>query len=206
MRTITKNNAGPDCLTRQPCGLDWGSFSATPCYNMVADSLRTEQCFLCCYCESRIDRDDSHVEHLVPRSKDPGLTYTYDNLASSCNGGTGVDRHCGHKKGGDFDPHRFVSPDDGMAGELFKYLTDGSIQPANHVKRAEYMLSLLALDCPSLTGRRRAWARQIVDTLGPSPTPEMIAWLRSYYLEADQHGRLREFQSLSRDILHPPTR
>ena len=37
----------------------------------VHESLMREQGFICCYCESWISMDDSHIEHFRPRSRFP---------------------------------------------------------------------------------------------------------------------------------------
>jgi len=203
MRMITQTPTSPDCLAGQPAGQDWYAFMQTPCHGHVADSLRSEQHHLCCYCEVQITGTDSHVEHLVPRSRDVGKTYDYGNLAASCNGGTGQDCHCGHRKGGDYDPALFVSPHSPAADGLFTYRLDGSIGPANTQSptAADYMRSLLGLDCPSLTGRRHRHARQLIESLGATPEPSLIAWACTYYLQPDAAGKLRQFPSLSRTLL-----
>lgn len=207
MRTITKSENFPPCLTVQPPGLDWRKFTQTPCHALVAENLRSEQQHLCCYCEAEIAGTDSHVEHLVPRSRDAAKTYDYGNLAASCNGGAGQDQHCGHRKGGDYDTVLFVSPHSPAVAALFVYGIDGSIAPADKQSpaAAEYMRALLGLDCPSLAGRRRAHARRIIGTLGASPAQNMLQWARSYYLEPDSTGELRQFPSLSRTLLERPT-
>jgi len=203
MRTITQNANPPACLAAQPAGQDWYAFMQTPCHTLAADSLLGEQHALCCYCEGEVDRANSHVEHIVPRFRDASRTYDYRNLAISCNGGSGADRHCGHRKGGDYDAALFVSPHDPMAETLFRYRKDGHIEPADAQQpdRANYMLKLLALNCPSLTGRRNRHARQLVATLGTNPGMELLAWARTYFLNPDANGHLRQFHSLSKALL-----
>lgn len=203
MRTITQNANPPSCLNEQPAGQDWYAFMQTPCHALTADSLLDEQHALCCYCEGDVDRGNSHVEHLVPRSREPGRSHDYGNLAVSCNGGSGQDRHCGHRKGGDYDAALFVSPHDLMSEALFRYRKDGHIEPADtrQPNRANYMLSLLALNCPSLTGRRNRHARQLVATLGTNPGMELLAWAHAYFLQPDDEGHLRQFHSLSKALL-----
>ncbi len=203
MRTISQTSTPPPCLTEQPAGQDWYAFMQTPCHALVADSLRGEQQHLCCYCEVEIAEADSHVEHLVPRSQDAARTYDYGNLAASCNGGAGYIRHCGHRKGRDYDSAMFVSPHSSATESLFSYGIDGSIAPADTQSpaTAEYMRALLGLDCPSLNGRRHQHARQLIETLGMTPAPALIAWARTYYLQPDAAGKLQQFPSLSRTLL-----
>jgi hypothetical protein len=63
------------------------------------------------------------------------------------------------------------------------------------------MIGYLGLGCPRLTGRRRAHARQLMNTLGPDPDPAVVQWAIDYYLQPDRDGKLQSFNSLSRTIL-----
>jgi uncharacterized protein (TIGR02646 family) len=198
MRTIHQTSPPPACLARQPAEAEWGTFGRSPCYVEVADHLRAEQHHLCCYCELQITPEDSHVEHLVPRRLAPGGTYEYANLAASCNGGQGQDRHCGHRKGGEYDATVFVSPHSAAAGALFSYGLDGLVRPADPHAPA-------AATAPRLHGRRVRHARLLIETLGQTPDPALLSWARDYYLRPDANcdlnGRLRQFPSLSRALL-----
>lgn len=204
MRTITRNSA-PVCLERQPAAQDWADFMRTPCHVEVATSLLIEQCYLCCYCELEIDDRDCHVEHMEPRSENRGRTYDYSNLASSCNGGHV--EHCGHYKDNRgrnpahrWDVSRFCAPHDPSTAGRIVYLIDGSVRAASGDGGAEYVVGYLGLDCARLRERRKAHARALVDTLGPAPQAELIAWAMAYYVQPES-GRLRQFHSLSRTIL-----
>jgi uncharacterized protein (TIGR02646 family) len=75
----------------------------------LRESLFNEQGHICCYCGRRIVPNDSHIEHLVPRSPetgDPTLTFVYENLLASCQANlmSGDPIHCGMKKGNWYDP------------------------------------------------------------------------------------------------------
>jgi len=206
VRTITRSPNPPACLAQQPPGQDWDVFSGTPCYDSVRDSLRQEQLYLCCYCEAEVGLDDNHVEHLVPRSTDAQWTYRYDNLAASCNGGTGDNRHCGHKKGGEYDAARFSPPHNPATCGLFRYLSNGVVEPAWGLSpqdnaKAEYLIELLNLKCPSLTGRRRRHAQQLITTLGQNPANDVVQWALDYYLQPDATGKLQSFYSVSKTVL-----
>ncbi len=211
MRTITRNPNPPACLTRQPQGQDWRDFMGTPCHQQVNQSLREEQHHLCCYCEVEIKSDDSHIDHMVPRSARQGRDYDYANLAASCDGG--AVEHCGRFKDDRHqnprhrhDPAMFCPPHDPGAVRLLQYLPNGSVVPATGLsqqdeQKARYMIGHLGLQCARLTGRRRAHARQLMDTLGPTPDPALIAWAIDHYLNPDPENRLRQFPSLSRKML-----
>jgi uncharacterized protein (TIGR02646 family) len=211
MRTIARNPNPPACLTQQPANQDWGTFMQTPCHRLVGESLREEQHHVCCYCETTITPNDSHIEHMVPRSANPGHDYEYQNLAESCDGGTV--EHCGRFKDDRhqnphyaYDAALFCIPHDPATCRLFRYLTTGDVvaspgTDAADQQKAAYMIGYLGLGCPRLTGRRRAHARQLMSTLGPNPDPVVKAWAVTYYSQPDQNGRLQSFQTLSRTIL-----
>lgn len=208
MRTI-KRSAAPVCLGQQPNHRDWRDFMGTPCHAALNDVLRREQQGLCCYCESEVADTDGHIEHMAPRNSSPERTYDYANLAISCNGGP-VD-HCGrHKDDRKKNPHhvwdaaRFSPPHDPATASLFQYLPHGGIAPTN-VKKAQatYLIGYLGLDCARLNERRKQHARDLIDTLGDQPDPDIVNWLRQDYLQTDTSGRLKPFHSLSKAILEP---
>jgi uncharacterized protein (TIGR02646 family) len=213
MRTITRNPNPPECLDHQPAGQGWRAFMQTQCHRMVDESLRVEQHHLCCYCETAITAEDSHIEHMVPRSTNPGHDYDYQNLAASCDGGPV--EHCGRFKddrhqnpGFAYSTALFCTPHDPATFSLFHYLINGEVIASPDLnalqqQKANYMMGYLGLGCPRLTGRRRAHARMLIDTLGLNPDPSIRAWAVDYYLQPDQGGRLQPFNSLSRTILGP---
>jgi len=86
---------------------------------------------------------------------------------------------------------------------LFMYLTDGSVAPTEvNEDKASYLIGYLGLTCARLTERRKAHARVLIDSLGYQPE-QNAEFLRQYYLEADNKGRLKQFFSLSKQILEP---
>lgn len=184
----------------------------TPCHQQAGHSLRAEQSHLCIYCESEIAEDNSHIEHMVPRSVRQGHDYDYANLAASCDGG--AVEHCGrfkddrHKNPGyQYDPNLFCLPHDPGTVDLFQYLPNGSVTPTtglstHDIQKANFMIGYLGLQCARLTGRRREHARQLIDTLGTNPNPALIAWAVNYYMNPDPENRLRQFSSLSKKILN----
>ncbi|MBZ0154719.1 MAG: TIGR02646 family protein [Alphaproteobacteria bacterium] len=210
MKTIVKSTLSP-CLASQPVAQEWYDFMRTQCHAEVGDNLRQEQQFLCCYCESEIGEDDSHIEHMVPRSIHNNLTYEYSNLAASCNGGA-VD-HCGHFKddnhrnpGYRYDASKFCPPHDANTCRLFSYLSDGDVIPAQGLSqqdrdKAEYMIGYLGLTCSRLSGRRHSHAKNLIQTLGSNPDAELVQWAMDYYLTPSSDGKLKAFISLSRTLL-----
>jgi len=174
-------------------------------YESVKRGLVQEQSHLCCYCESTADDLDSHVEHYEPRSRNQNRTYDYANLACSCNGGIGRDRHCGHKKGSDYDPRLFVNPSTEDSGKLFSYNIEGHICPNlnnshGDTQRVDYMVRTLNLDCARLSGMRRSHGRglvQIIDGFITANAQDQIEEMARFHLTPDDDGKLQPFYSLS---------
>ncbi len=208
MRTINRN-LPPVCLAAQPANQDWFTFMGSQCHADLNNSLRGEQQGLCCYCELEVADADGHIEHMEPRCKNSARTYDYTNLAVSCNGG--AVEHCGRYKDNRhknpkhvWDGVRFKPPHQATTAALFKFLQDGSINAtAVDVTKATYLIGYLGLDCPRLTERRKQHARDLIDTLGEQPDPNILAWLCQDYLQPDANGRLKQFHSLSKAILEP---
>ncbi len=76
------------------------------CRENRADNLRKqllqEQGYICCYCMSRIDCDNSKIEHFRPQTKNRDLQIDYQNLFIACSGGEGSKfkgQFCDTKKG-----------------------------------------------------------------------------------------------------------
>ncbi len=64
--------------------------------------LLQEQGYICCYCMSRIDCDNSKIEHFRPQTKNRGIQIDYQNLFIACSGGEGFKakgQFCDTKKG-----------------------------------------------------------------------------------------------------------
>lgn len=205
MKTITRS-AELACVADQPQGQDWYTFMRTQCHGDLRQNLWQEQKGLCCYCELEVEDGDGHIEHMEPRSRNQARTYDYSNLAISCNGGH--TEHCGHykdnKSGHSWDARRFLPPHDPVAAELFEYLLDGSVQATTKdPAKASYLINYLGLDCSRLTDRRRAHARMLIDILGDQLDQDLIDWLRQEFLQTDANDRLKQFYSLSKQILEP---
>ena len=213
MKTIARNPNPPGCLSHQPAHQDWQLFIRTQCYSAVSESLHREQQYLCSYCELQIADGNSHVEHMEPRSLNPGRTYEYDNLTASCNGGSA--EHCGHFKDNrgrnpncGYDTTKFCSPHNPATSRLFLYLANGEVGVVPGLlqidtEKANYMIGNLGLNCPRLKGRRRAHARDLINTLGPDPRDDLWQWMEQYYLQPDGDNLLKQFYSLSKAILKP---
>lgn len=57
--------------------------------SQLKSSLVEEQGYICCYCGQRIFKDsNTRIEHCSPKSDNKALTYEYNNLLASCQGGS----------------------------------------------------------------------------------------------------------------------
>jgi uncharacterized protein (TIGR02646 family) len=115
--------------------------------------LENEQNGLCCYCESKVTLNDSHVEHIKPKSLDyDNLTFEYSNLAVSCNGKCHTDGNtpvtCGHKKDDDFHHTNFLNPTIvPNIRDYFVYTDKGFIGASSiDAEKSKYTLELLQLN------------------------------------------------------------
>ena len=131
MRTISKAD--------EPCIFtDWKHNHPTARYECLRGkvkidlrkSLIKEQKGLCCYCESLIDKDHSHIEHFKPKGvpEFSHLELYYNNLHASCtkNVIAGMDVHCGHKKD-NYYSETLLSPLESNCHTHFSYTMDGKI-------------------------------------------------------------------------------
>ncbi len=136
-------------------------------------SLVERQKRLCCYCESRIETDNSHIEHIEPQLG--GLsarTLEYSNMAASCikdpakdeavsTDDLGVIRdsllHCGHARGS----NRVVSPYDPRCETLFSYSFSGlvkvkpGLEDPKDIELAKQSIEFLRLNVSTLVSLRK---------------------------------------------------
>ncbi len=58
-------------------------------YEELKKQLVEDQGYICCYCGQGIDSDEkTSIEHVEAKSKHKELTFDFNNLLASCNGGT----------------------------------------------------------------------------------------------------------------------
>jgi len=144
---------------------NWSYFIPKKKRKLKAYILENEQYFLCMYCESKVDMNSSHVEHIKPKSLDiKHLTFDYSNLGVSCNGTCfngeyENSRHnCGHIKKNLYDEDFFLNPFEiENLEEYFEYdFDDFKIYPKDEKnQKAHYMINLLNLNSGRLIIARR---------------------------------------------------
>lgn len=183
-------------------------------YRDLKDSMAAEQHCLCCYCEREIDgrSTECHIEHIKPRARFPKCTFNYDNLACSCNGRSGPDRHCGHLKGGEYDGRLFISPHNPLIANMFTYDIDGGIEASDPSRKLEgdHMIATLGLDCTRLVSMRRGHGKGLVATINGfldfDDAVEFIDEFARDYVAPRDDGTLHPFVSLSRQIFAAQSR
>jgi uncharacterized protein (TIGR02646 family) len=89
----------------------------------VKASLMEEQGYICCYCERRLEINDSHIEHFQPQHDPVVDALDYSNIICSCQDRLkkGEPRHCGNLKGDWFDRTLLISPLEPSCEERFHF-------------------------------------------------------------------------------------
>jgi len=117
--------------------------------------LENEQNWLCGYCEAKVNLNNTHVEHVKPKSLDyNNLTFDYQNLIISCQGDcfNKLDdrkpKNCGHKKGEKYDESYFLNPIiEKNIREYFIYTNNGYIKASKLDRdKSIYTIELLQLN------------------------------------------------------------
>jgi uncharacterized protein (TIGR02646 family) len=138
--------------------------------------LKEEQNNLCIYCESKIDNEPSHLEHIRPKeqNKYPHLTFEYNNLAVSCEGtchNSNTDNtkyYCGHIKSNEYDENLFLNPVElENIRDYFEYdIDEGKIQAsAKDKQKASYMIATLHLNDGGLTKARKIALKNFIEKM-----------------------------------------
>jgi uncharacterized protein (TIGR02646 family) len=133
-----------------------------------------EQFALCAYSEVVLDEADlgMHLDHVIPRSKSPGDTFSHGNLLLSAideakaRGLTKQDAFGGHFRGNRYHPVWFIHPLRPDSRRFFHYASDGRIEPRTELstrdrRRAAYSIGIMNLNAPVLVNRRRRWLEEI---------------------------------------------
>ncbi|MCE1245895.1 MAG: TIGR02646 family protein [Firmicutes bacterium] len=170
MIELVQNRAEPNELIeyRQNCHADfWDDPAFLQIKKTIKRSLYKEQEGLCVYCECRLKEEESHIEHIKSRSKKPDLTFSYQNLAQSCN----AKSHCGHHKGDKLLP---IEPYSGCNSFFDISARDGTIIPAlspdnSHRQKTIDTLKILGLNDPALKRDRQHFIKNIQNKMRISP-------------------------------------
>lgn len=152
-----------DKMAHQP---NWNRVP-TPIKHMIHEFLMCEQGYICCYCESEVRKEDSHIEHYRPKKNRcfAHLQLDYSNLHCSCqrDRSPGEPLHCGHLKGNWFDANLLVSPLDPDCEARFMFTGTGDIFPRDDDLAAKETIVRLGLNLPKLIADRAAAVEALVD-------------------------------------------
>ena len=158
----------------------------------VKAALMAEQGMICCYCEQRLSKQNSHIEHFIPQ-KTRQHTLDYNNMLCSCQGQLrrGEPRHCGHLKDQWYDGDLLISPLDSGCEARFAFSFDGNIMPAaDHDEAASETIKRLGLNIPKLIDMR---AKVIEPFLDDHLSSDEVQTFVAGYLEKDAMGQFGEF-------------
>ncbi|OGR07393.1 MAG: TIGR02646 family protein [Deltaproteobacteria bacterium RIFOXYD12_FULL_50_9] len=141
---------------RQHPGSSWDDPDFKTVRPIVRRQLNREQKGLCIYCEGQLHEESGHVEHIKSKGLNTALTFTYDNLAHSCDG----PGHCGHLKKWQVLP---VEPRPGCNRFFVLMTQDGKLIPSpglpqNESQQAHDTLRILGLNAPTLARQRKSFA------------------------------------------------
>ena len=137
-----------------------------PIRTSIHQALMREQGSICCYCESSISGDDSHVEHFRPRKRYGSLQLHYENLLCSCQreGAKGEPRHCGPLKGSWFNDELLISPLEEGCERRFRFTGNGDKFPRTVGDAgAETTIRRLGLDLRKIRDLRAAAIDELRD-------------------------------------------
>ncbi len=157
-------------------------------------ALMKEQGYICCYCERRLEANDSHIEHFKPQSDASVDDIDFSNMLCSCqkNINKGDPRHCGNLKGDWFDEALLVSPLSNSCSDNFGYKGDGTIFAIDDDMAAKTTIKKLGLDIGKLNALRESVIEPFLDG---ALTDEEFKLFVDGYLKIDSHGRYSEFQT-----------
>jgi uncharacterized protein (TIGR02646 family) len=155
----------------------------------VKRALMAEQGAICCYCEQRLNEDDSHIEHFRPQSDAAVDSLEFSNLLCSCQNQLkkGEPRHCANLKGEWFDSELLVSPLDPCCEGRFAFTGNGFIKPlADHDQAASETIAKLGLSIAKLNAMRAAAIDPFLDE--SLSTDEMCAFVAGYLNRDNSEG------------------
>ncbi len=117
----------------------------------VKNALIIEQGGICCYCERKLNYEDSHIEHLSPQCNDEGQL-DFQNMLCSCQKHLKKKEplHCGNSKGADEIP---ITPLENNCEIRFTFTADGQIE--HTCQDSKETIKILQLNIDKLINLRR---------------------------------------------------
>lgn len=158
MRNI-KKTVTPDFFSNDTSNFtNWRQYKGPQKRALRKHILDNEQNLLCIYCETKISIQNSHLEHLKPKSLCSTLIFEYQNITVSCNGDHSSPsddasrKHCGHRKDRPdtlYDENKFLNPvttdniNKYFNYDLDKFMIESSDKAPS---KSEYMIDTLKLN------------------------------------------------------------
>ncbi len=173
---------------------NWDNLAGDP-KNKVHDSLLAEQGHICCYCNRGIDKDDSHIEHLVPRSHASHKELDYDNMLASCQRRLKPKepRHCGVLKGEWHDEALLISPLQEDCETRFRFVENGDVIPISEGDHAaQKTIQKLGLNIEKLRAMRRRAIESVTEILDDLSTDDIEGWIAGLK-QTDSKGHFELF-------------
>jgi len=170
----------------------------------VLDSLKSEQGYICCYCEGSLVDKYCHIEHLKPQHLDEVDPLDFSNMLCSCqvNIKKGEPINCGNSKNGWYDEALFVSPLDPACETKFKYTFDGRIMPMLDTDlSAITTIDKLQLQIDKLNALR---SKAIEPFLDQELSEEDVTNFANGYLEQNNQGRFNQFYTTIKYLFFKP--
>jgi len=166
----------------------WGQYFSKKKRALKAYILKEEQNYLCCYCEDKIDSNNSHIEHIKPKYLDiENLTFDYNNLAVSCEGQCRNSEddnsryNCGHRKDKQdtqYDESKFLNPlKVEELRDYFDYNRNSEIiSSSKNITKSQYMIDTLHLNDGDLP-RAREDSLKDFELMGLETIEELVFML-----------------------------
>jgi uncharacterized protein (TIGR02646 family) len=141
----------------------WGNLQNPQKSELLAQLIK-DQKGICCYCECKITPENSHIEHITPRSIGLDIKLSYENLLASCLKETakGVPLTCGKERGNWNNVNSYLNPCDAQSSQRLKYSMDGKVsgEPCLH---DEFILELKLNSSKKVSSRKAAAAIFSID-------------------------------------------
>jgi len=181
----------------------WSDFDGTAIKSKVKEALLQEQGYVCCYCEQRIEKADSHIEHLESRHGTPQRSLDYTNILACCmREEPRVPRHCGSRKG---DRTLKVSPLLPDCREYFTFTGFGNVRPTDVPARramAEEAITIIGLDIAKLVTMRKRAVDGFIQALA-GVTPDQARAVLARIDSRNAQGKNEPFASAILSVLQP---
>jgi uncharacterized protein (TIGR02646 family) len=163
----------------------------------ITKALMTEQGYICCYCERRLEETNCHLEHFQPQAIG-AKQLDYQNMLCSCqrNLRPGEPRHCGNLKGDWYDAMLLISPLESSCETQFRFTAAGEILPDTEDNQASLTtIAKLGLNIKKLQALRR---EVIAPFLDQDLTLEELKRFVDGYLQIDHDCKFNPFYTTIR--------